>query len=64
MANTTRIKKEQTEINVLDGIWDGMDLTDLKEWCEYQLSQGNRVIKTEVVWGYYRDIDEVNISAE
>jgi hypothetical protein len=60
--NVIRIHKEQSEINVLDGSWNGMDLMDLKEWCEYQLSQGKRKVNTELIWGCYRDADEVNIS--
>lgn len=61
MAN---IKKENSELSIYDWSYGNIPILDLKRWGDYQIEIGKNKVKMNISWGYYNDIDAIDIVAE
>lgn len=61
MAEKIDPKKSTIEIH---NWWSDVDIMQLKNWVDTQISKGKTKVSVNVSWGYYNDIDSIEMTAK
>ena len=61
MAN---INKDESELSIYDWSYGDIPILDLKRWVDSQIEKGKNKVRLDISWGYYDDIDALEIIAE
>ena len=58
-----KINPKQSTIDI-QSWWSDVDIMELKNWVDHQISIGKNTVSVNVSWGYYNDIDGIEMSAK
>ena len=59
-----KIDKNDSTISVYNWSYGNIPILELKRWVDAQIEAGKNKIRLDISWGYYNDIDELEIIAE
>ena len=62
--NKIEIDKDDSTLSVYDWCYYDVPLSELKKWVDAQIEKGMNAITVEISWGYYNDIDAIDIIAK
>lgn len=58
------IDKKQSSLSIYNWSYDKIPILELKRWVDTQIEMGMNTVKLDISWGYYNDIDALDIEAE
>ncbi len=59
-----QINPESSSLNIYDWSYGDIPILELKRWVDRQVEKGMNKVKLDINWGYYDDIDSLDIKAE
>jgi hypothetical protein len=57
------IDKKNSKLNIYDWTSDKIPILELKRWVDTQIEMGMNNVSLDISWGYYNDIDGLDINA-
>ena len=57
-------EKENPCLSIYNWSCGNVDILKLKEWVDCQIENGNKTVKLDISWGYYNDIDGLDLIAQ
>ena len=57
------IDKDNSTLRMYDWTYKDIPLLELRRWIDAQIEKGNNNVNLEIGWGYYDDIDEIDLVA-
>lgn len=57
------IDKNDSNLSIYDWSYGDIPILELKRWVDTQIEKGMNKVKLDISWGYYNDIDSLQINA-
>ncbi len=51
------------KLNVYNWVYEPRNILELKKWVDKQIEEGNEWVRLGMEWGYYDDIEELELIA-
>jgi len=58
------INSNDSNLNIYNWSHDKIPILELKRWVDTQIEMGKNTVTLDISWGYYSDIDSLDIRAE
>jgi hypothetical protein len=59
-----KIDKNNDTLDIQGWSYGDVPLSELKQWVDTQIENGKNTVRLNISWGYYDDIDGLDIIAE
>jgi len=59
-----KIDKNKSVIEIQNWVYGDIPILELKRWIDTQIENGKNKITLDINWGFYNDIDSIDLNAE